>query len=152
MSERLRIAVCDDESRALAIVSSAVEGILSDMGIELILEKFLGPVELLERLNPALECISVTETGAVLIDVKVERSATNPLMIYQSVPAVVDGFLCAALWIHGERVGQAIFTLPWDGVNYSTTLHGICRFPMKKSDRYDVTFEPYNLWAIEKIK
>ena len=53
MSERLRIAVCDDESRALAIVSSAVEGILSDMGIELTLEKFLGPMELLERLKSA---------------------------------------------------------------------------------------------------
>ena len=51
MSDRLRIAVCDDESRALAIVSSAVEGILSDMGIEITLEKFLGPQELLERMK-----------------------------------------------------------------------------------------------------
>ena len=51
MSDKLRIAVCDDESRALAIVSSAVEGIFSDMGIEIVLEKFLGPMELLERMK-----------------------------------------------------------------------------------------------------
>ena len=51
MSERLKIAVCDDESRALAIVSSAVEGIFGDMGTEISLEKFLGPMELLERIK-----------------------------------------------------------------------------------------------------
>ena len=51
MSERVKIAVCDDESRALAIVSSAVEGIFGDMGTEIVLEKFLGPAELLERMK-----------------------------------------------------------------------------------------------------
>lgn len=51
MSDKQKIAVCDDESRALAIVSSAVEGIFGDMGVEIVLEKFLGAAELLERMN-----------------------------------------------------------------------------------------------------
>lgn len=51
MRERLKIAVCDDESRALAIVSSAVEGIFEDVGTEIILEKFLSATELLERMK-----------------------------------------------------------------------------------------------------
>ena len=48
MSDRLRVAVCDDESRALAIVSSAVEGIFQDVGTEIIMEKFMDPAEFLE--------------------------------------------------------------------------------------------------------
>ena len=51
MSERIKIAVCDDESRALAIVASAVEGIFADMGTEITLEKFLSPAELLDRVR-----------------------------------------------------------------------------------------------------
>ena len=51
MSDRLKVAVCDDESRALAIVSSAVEGIFRDVGAEIIMEKFMDPVELLERMS-----------------------------------------------------------------------------------------------------
>lgn len=51
MSERLKVAVCDDESRALVIISSAVEGIFKDMGTEAVLEKFLGPSELLDRMT-----------------------------------------------------------------------------------------------------
>lgn len=108
--------------------------------------------ELLEMLNPTLKSLSVSETGAVLIDVCIERDSKNPLMIYQSVSAVVDGFFCAKLWFNGKNVGQVIFALPWDGVNYSTTLHGICRKPLEKAERYDITFEPYNLWAIEEIR
>ena len=51
MSDRLRVAVCDDESRALAIVSSAVEGIFQDVGTEIIMEKFMDSAEFLERMN-----------------------------------------------------------------------------------------------------
>ena len=51
MIEKLKIAVCDDETRALAIVSSTVSGIFQDMGVEASLECFLGPNELLERMK-----------------------------------------------------------------------------------------------------
>ena len=51
MSERLKIAVCDDESRALAIVSSTIEGIFRDIGTEVVLEKFVGAADLLDRLS-----------------------------------------------------------------------------------------------------
>lgn len=49
--EKLKIAVCDDEARALSIVSSSVRGVFQDMGIDILLETFLGPMELLERVK-----------------------------------------------------------------------------------------------------
>lgn len=50
MSEKLSIAVCDDESRAAAIISASVSGVFHDMDIDLSLETFLAPAELLERM------------------------------------------------------------------------------------------------------
>ena len=51
MSEPVKIAVCDDESRALAIISASVGGIFEDMGVPISLERFLSPQELLERMD-----------------------------------------------------------------------------------------------------
>ena len=51
MIEKLKVAVCDDETRALAIVSSSVSGIFQDMGVEVSMECFLSPGELLERIK-----------------------------------------------------------------------------------------------------
>ena len=51
MIEKLKVAVCDDEARALAIVSSSVSGIFRDLGTDITLETFLGPAELLERMK-----------------------------------------------------------------------------------------------------
>ncbi len=51
MSERIKIAVCDDESRALAIVSSAISGIFADMGQETVMETFSTPAVFLKRLE-----------------------------------------------------------------------------------------------------
>ena len=66
MIEKLKVAVCDDETRALAIVSSTVSGIFQDMGVEVSLECFLSPGELLER-------IKVKEFDLYFLDISMPR-------------------------------------------------------------------------------
>ena len=51
MSEKIKIAVCDDETRAISVISASVESTFRDLDREVILEKFLSPQALLERLN-----------------------------------------------------------------------------------------------------
>lgn len=51
MSDRIQIAVCDDESRAVSIISASVESIFRDMGIETQTETFRSPGDLMERLK-----------------------------------------------------------------------------------------------------
>ena len=50
MSERLKIAICDDETRAVSIISASVTSIFAEHGIPVQLETFLHPGDLVERL------------------------------------------------------------------------------------------------------
>ncbi len=51
MSERLKVAVCDDEPRAISVISASVESVFRTYGIEVLLETFTAPGELLDRMN-----------------------------------------------------------------------------------------------------
>lgn len=51
MGEKLKIAVCDDEAKALTIISASVTHIFENIGIEVSLESFMGHLELLERVG-----------------------------------------------------------------------------------------------------
>lgn len=51
MSERLKVAVCDDEPRAISIISASVDSVFREYGTEIMLETFTAPAELLARLN-----------------------------------------------------------------------------------------------------
>ena len=48
---KLKIAICDDEPRAITIISASVESIFKDLGEEISLETFLTPDELAGRLR-----------------------------------------------------------------------------------------------------
>lgn len=48
---KLKIAICDDEPRAITIVSASVESIFKELGEEISLETFLSPDELTARLR-----------------------------------------------------------------------------------------------------
>lgn len=48
---KLKIAICDDEPRAITIISASVESIFKELGQEISLETFLSPDELTERLR-----------------------------------------------------------------------------------------------------
>lgn len=106
--------------------------------------------KLMKILNPQVKNMSISESGAVLLDVTYNRTSDSTLMIYENVPAAVDGFLYAVLWVNNQRAGEAIIALPWDGSDSFFTLHGVCTNPTIKSTKYDVTFEPHKMWAIER--
>lgn len=77
-------------------------------------------------------------------------------MIYESVPAIVDGFFRADLHLEGEKVGEAVFGLWLDNgardyrYKKETELEGVCLKPTKAAQSYDVTFSPIKLWGAEK--
>ena len=48
---KLKIAICDDEPRAITIISASVESIFRELEQEISLETFLSPDELTERLR-----------------------------------------------------------------------------------------------------
>ena len=71
-------------------------------------------------------------------------------MIYENVPAVVDGFFNAIIWQGDIKVGQAVFTLPWNGTGGHPFVRSICLNPeIVEGDEYRVSFEPHDLWALE---
>ena len=51
MSERLKVAVLDDEPRAISVISASVESVFRSYDTEILLETFTAPEELLDRLN-----------------------------------------------------------------------------------------------------
>ena len=51
MSERLKVAVLDDEPRAISVISASVESVFRSYDTEILLETFTAPAELLDRLN-----------------------------------------------------------------------------------------------------
>ena len=58
MASKLKVAICDDEPRAITIISASVESVFKDLNVEISLETFLSPEELLERLrNRAFDLI-----------------------------------------------------------------------------------------------
>lgn len=48
---KLKIAICDDESRAVSIISGAVKSVFQDYGMDTAIESFLTPEDLLARLK-----------------------------------------------------------------------------------------------------
>lgn len=106
--------------------------------------------KLLKLLNPQVKQMTVSESGAVLLDLTYQQIHKDKLKIYETVPATVDGFFYAVLWADGKRVGKALAVLPWNGADSFGTLHCICTCPeIKTTGSYEITFEPRNLWAIE---
>ena len=51
MSGRLRIAVCDDESRAISVISASVESVFREQGQDILLDSFLSPKDLLDSIT-----------------------------------------------------------------------------------------------------
>lgn len=104
--------------------------------------------KLIKDLNPKVNSIEILSTGNVelLVDVK-----KKTIKIFDSVTAVIDGSFKANLLVNGEVVGTAFLTLPYCGSENTVTLKTIFVDITKKASKYDVEFEPYNLFGIEII-
>lgn len=98
----------------------------------------------------------VSITGAVIVSVKVK--AKEKFNIYENIPGVVDGTLSAELIRNGKSVGSAILTLPVMGVQYidrngrrqENVLTGICTTTTDPDAQYELLFQPYLLWLMER--
>lgn len=108
----------------------------------------VGGEKLIKDLNPTVNSMEILNTGNVelLVDVK-----KKTIKIFDTVKAVIDGSFKANLLVNGEVVGTAFLTLPYCGSENTVTLKTIFVDITKKASKYDVEFEPYNLFGIEKI-
>lgn len=107
--------------------------------------------KLLDYLQPLVVDTKYSETGSIILQVKVQRCNNGCLRIYDDVIASVDGFFTAQLWQEDKNVGEALFGMEWDGSEIGRTMTGICMTPRMETQNPNITitFEPYNLWAIE---
>ena len=104
--------------------------------------------KLIKELNPQVAKIQILSTGNVELLVDVNKKT---IKIFDTVKAVIDGSFKAKLLVNGDIVGTAFLTLPYCGSENTVTLKTIFINVTKKAPRYDVEFEPYNLFAIETI-
>ena len=104
--------------------------------------------ELLEKLAPKVVSIENSITGAVMLEV--EFGSTPDLRIFEKVPAVIDGSIRVVLSAGGRTVGSAICTLGYRGSLMKRRVKCICTSMSKQVEEYQISFEPYHLWTIEK--
>lgn len=102
---------------------------------------------LLKELNPSVKEIRVSESGAVRLKLVYDRPQT--LKIFDNVPAYIDGSFKAVLKANGKVVGNAYVSLPYNGSNGYSTIDAVCRDVRISAEKYDVSFEANNLWAME---
>lgn len=107
--------------------------------------------KLLDYLQPRVVKTTHSETGSIILEVKVQECGNGSLRIYDDVIASVDGFFKAQIWQENKNIGEALFGLEWDGSEIGRSITGICWMPRlePQNQNITITFEPHNLWAIE---
>ncbi len=103
--------------------------------------------ELFQHLHFSEEELSISKTGSVRVSVKVSADA---LYVFESVPAVIDGYVRAKIKEKGKTVGSAKLCFPLSGVSdKGCTVYGICTDLNDLDAVYSVSFKPGKLWLIE---
>ncbi len=92
----------------------------------------------------------VSETGTVTITTAVKQKEKS--CVFGDIPTVVDGTLKARLYKNNSLVGEALLVFPKYGIEYGkkTKLKGMCLELPQSDIPYEVKFEPYHLWYMEK--
>ena len=89
MSERLKVAVCDDEARAISVISASIESVFRGFGTEIALETFTAPAELLDRLNVhhfdlIFLDISMPEMDGIELGKRLQKTGNNADLVFVS--------------------------------------------------------------------
>ncbi len=93
--------------------------------------------------------LKVTDSGTVKIKTLIRLK--SPASI-NNIDAVVDGTICAVVYANNKKMGEALMSLPIDGISTSAVeLKGYCVSTINKDFNYSVEFQPHNLWIIESI-
>ena len=115
---------------------------------KLLLVESMDEKVLLKKLSPKVLHIENSQTGAVKLEIELRK--TPDFTICENVSAVVDGSIRIILKADGKKVGTAMCTLDLSGSYRKQTMICICTDISKQEDDYQVSFEPYHLWAVEK--
>ena len=103
---------------------------------------------LMENITFSNTDIMISEIGSALICTV--ASLKPDFVIFDDVPAIVDGTILAEIY-DGERLcGTAQLVLPVYGLGQNITLNGICLECCNPNTKYTVKFVAKNLWAMEK--
>ena len=116
--------------------------------LQMLLVEELPESKLLKYISPTVVSQSVSETGAVIVNVTTQKSPD--FLIYDDTHAVVDGSVKVLLMNGNDVAGTAFFSLPFSGSTEIARATVVCR--EVKGNVTEIKFEPYHLWAIEKTK
>lgn len=105
------------------------------------------PEECLRLLSFSFPKVVVSQTGTCTVTVT--ASLETPHLIFDDVPATIDGTVLAKIYDGANLIGVAKMVLPKDDVRAKTNLTGMCLFCGKPGHSYRVQFSAINLWAME---
>ena len=103
---------------------------------------------LLDKITFSNTDVLVSETGAAMVCTSATLDPS--FVIFDDVPAVVDGTIVAKIYDGDRLCGTAQLVLPIYGLGQNITLNGICIDCCKPGKKYSVKFVAKNLWALEK--
>ena len=102
----------------------------------------------LKALHIENTAVEISDSGAFIVTALV--SCPKPVYIYDTIPAVVDGSIRAALYQNGNCAGSAVMVLPTRGIGEKSQLKGICLEGAQKDVPYEIRFAQENLWLMEE--
>lgn len=104
--------------------------------------------ELMKKITFSNTDVLVSETGAAMVCTS--ASLEPDFVIFEDVPAVVDGTIIAGIYDGDQLCGTARMVLPVFGLGQDIPLNGICLEGCEPGKNYTVVFTPKHLWAMEK--
>lgn len=119
----------------------------SKQDLDILLVEEIPENKLLKYISPKVLSKETTESGA--INMRIQTQASTDFLIYDDVPAVVDGSIKVLLMNGNEVAGTAYFSLPFSGSEEQSNVSVVCR--EVNGTVTEILFEPYHLWAIERI-
>ncbi|MBO4983530.1 MAG: hypothetical protein J6D23_05680 [Clostridia bacterium] len=90
-----------------------------------------------------------------ILSVSAKVKLKNKMLIFDDVPAVVDGYLIAKVFIGEKEIGKSLLVLPLTGAtNEAIDVSGKIILPQNsgKDKNYTLNIFPHALWAIERFK
>lgn len=99
-----------------------------------------------DKISYEVRSVKKTELHSIKLELSLKPET---LLIFDDVKAVLDGTVKVVLSKNGNRLGEGYIFFPYHGLKYPQTFKTICPNVKEMHDTYDITLEPYHLWALE---